>query len=67
MYRPEPGVEPRVSRLTYERSANWANQVVYNYANVNSGFIFNYPTVVLCVWAHGVWKWCRYAGCYNNT
>ena len=28
-YRSEPGVEPRVFRLTYERFTNWIIQIVY--------------------------------------
>ena len=31
-YWPRAGVEPRISRLTYEHSTIWATSIIYNFA-----------------------------------
>ena len=43
MYRPEPGLEPRVSRYPYERSTDWATKPT-QFCSLNFRVLIYYPS-----------------------
>ena len=61
-YRREPGIGPRASRLTYERSTSWAIQIVYNSViYIRSSFLITLVPYRVC----GLRVWYMYVGWYN--